>query len=103
MLAWQRTMRGRWMPTHDELAQFLREFNKLTEAEQDAFIDAMKQMVADLRTRRGFRPRLREKGVQGHPGVYEMTWASDGRATFHYGAERRPGEPHIVWRRIGGH
>jgi hypothetical protein len=34
---------------------------------------------------------------------YEMSWPGDGRATFHYGPEQRPGEPHIVWRRIGGH
>jgi hypothetical protein len=91
------------MPTHDEFAQFLREFNKLSEAQQDAFIDAMKQMVADLRAGRPFRRSLRIKGVQGHPGVFEMTWAGDGRATFHYGPEQRAGEPHVVWRRIGGH
>jgi hypothetical protein len=41
--------------------------------------------------------------VQGHPDVYEMTREPDSRATFHYGGERIPGEPHIVWRRIGGH
>ena len=48
-----------------------------------------------------FHPRLRVKGVQGHAGVWEMTWAEDGRATFHYGDEVRAGDPHIVWRRIG--
>jgi hypothetical protein len=31
-----------------------------------------------------------------------MSWAGDGRATFEHGTEHRPGEPHIVWRRIGG-
>jgi hypothetical protein len=36
------------MPTHDEMAQFLREFVKLGDVEQDLFIDAMKMMVADL-------------------------------------------------------
>jgi hypothetical protein len=41
--------------------------------------------------------------VQGHAGVWEMTWAPDGRATFHYGDEIRPGDPHIIWRRIGTH
>ncbi len=46
------------MPTHEELAQFLREFAKLTEAEQDRFIDAMKQMVSDLRAGRPFRAGL---------------------------------------------
>lgn len=36
-------------------------------------------------------------------GVYELTWAPDGRATFEYGPEQRPGEPHIIWRRTGTH
>lgn len=84
------------MPTHAEFAQFLREFSKLTEAEQDAFIDAMKLMVVDLIAGRRFRPNLRIKGVQGHPGIFEMTWAADGRATFEYGVEVRPGDPHIT-------
>jgi hypothetical protein len=26
-----------------------------------------------------------------------------GRATFEYAAEVRPGEPHVIWRRIGTH
>jgi hypothetical protein len=42
------------MPTHHELAQFLREFAKLSESQQDRFIYAMKQMVADLRAGRPF-------------------------------------------------
>jgi hypothetical protein len=33
----------------------------------------------------------------------EMTWAPDGRATFHFGQEEHPGDQHITWRRIGGH
>ncbi len=91
------------MPTHDEFVRFLREYDKLTQTQQDAFIDAMKLMVEDLRAGGSFRPSLRVKRVQGHPRILEMTWASDGRATFEYGAEVRPGEPHIVWHRIGGH
>jgi len=91
------------MPTHEEFSQFLHEFAKLSEDEQDQFILAMKHMVEDMRDGRGFRPGLRIKGVQGHPGVFEMTWAPNGRATFTYGAERIPGEAHIVWRRIGGY
>ena len=50
-----------------------------------------------------FRPRLRVKGVQGAPGVFEMTWADDGRATWQYGDPVVEGEPHVIWRRIGGH
>lgn len=61
-------------------------------------------MVEDMKNRRPFRPGLRVKCVQGHPGVFEMTWdMPDGRATFAYGPERMPGEAHIIWRRIGGH
>jgi hypothetical protein len=91
------------MPTHDEFAQFVREFTALTPAQPKQFIKAMKQMVADLRAGTGFRPSLRVKGVQGHPRIFEMTWAGNGRATFEYGPEQKPGEPHIIWRRIGGH
>ncbi len=43
------------------------------------------------------------KSVQGTPGIFEMTWAEDGRATFQYGDERVVGEPHVIWRRIGSH
>ena len=91
------------MPTHEELAQFLRDFANLTPQEQTRFLAAVRKLVEDWRTRREFRPSLRIKGVQGHAGIFEMTWAGDGRATFQYGPERRPGEPHIIWRRIGGH
>jgi hypothetical protein len=50
-----------------------------------------------------FRPGLRVKGVTAHPGVFEMTWAPDGRATLSYGPERIPGSAHVIWRRIGTH
>jgi hypothetical protein len=57
----------------------------------------------DLHARRLFRASLRVKRVQGHTGIFEMTWSGDGRATFEYGTEQIPGEPHIIWRRISGH
>lgn len=60
-------------------------------------------MTEDLNAGQGFRRGLRIKGVQGHASVYEMTWAGDGRATFHYGKPQRDSEVHIVWRRIGTH
>ena len=50
------------------------------------------------------RKGLRVKRIRGAAGeIWEMTWAPDGRATFQYGKERIPGEPHIIWRRIGTH
>jgi hypothetical protein len=45
----------------------------------------------------GFRKGLRIKGVRGAQGMFEMTWGPDGRATFTYGPEVHPGDPHIVW------
>jgi len=91
------------MPTHDEWAVFLREWAKLLPGQQTLFLAAIDEMVEDLRAHTAFRPSLRVKAVRGHAGVFEMTWAPDGRATFHYGAQKRPGEAHIVWRRIGDH
>jgi hypothetical protein len=59
--------------------------------------------VADME-RGQFRPGLRVKRVHVAPaGVFEMTWAPDGRATWEYGDEQRPDTPHVVWRRVGGH
>jgi hypothetical protein len=60
--------------------------------------------VAGLRERPPrFAAALRVKGVQGHPGVYELSFGDGGRATFEYGHEVRSGEPHVIWRRIGDH
>jgi hypothetical protein len=41
--------------------------------------------------------------MQGHPGIWEMSWAPDGRATFEYGDEVHAGQAHIIWRRVGTH
>jgi hypothetical protein len=61
-------------------------------------------MVEDLKARRPYRKSLRVKAVASHPGVWEMTWSwPDGRVTFSYGPEVKPGERHVVWRRVGGH
>jgi hypothetical protein len=92
------------MPTREVLASFWRDWERLTPQQQRAFRQAVAQFIADLAgDDQGFRPRLRVKRVQGHPRVWEMTWAPDGRATFEYGDEVLPGESHIVWRRIGTH
>ena len=41
--------------------------------------------------------------MQGVDGIFEMSWADDGRATWQYGPEVMEGQPRIIWRRIGGH
>lgn len=90
-------------PAYERLTPFDRDFLALTPGQQQRFLAAVAEFVADLRAGRGFRPGLRAKRVQGIDRVWEMTFAPDGRATWEYGAEVRPGEPHIVWRRVGTH
>jgi hypothetical protein len=89
------------MPTYDVLASFWRDWRGLTPQQQRAFMRTVGEFIADLRAGT-FRPALRVKRMQGYPGVWEMTWAADGRATFEYGEEIQ-GEPHVIWRRIGSH
>jgi len=90
------------VPTYDALPRFFRDLKSLRSAELTAFYRAVRLLADGVDSRR-FDPSLRVKRVQGSPGVWEMTWAPDGRATFHYGEEVRPGKAHIVWRRIGTH
>lgn len=90
------------MPTFGWLARFRVDFDALTAAQQAAFLAAVAQFVEDLRGG-GFRKGLRVKGVRGAPGVFEMTSADNGRATFQYGEPIVNTEPHIIWRRVGTH
>lgn len=90
------------MPTFAQTDRFRRDFAKLTAAQKAAFRAAARKFAADLPSG-SFRPGLRVKGVQGAEGVFEMTWADDGRATFEHGPAVREGETDIVWRRIGTH
>jgi hypothetical protein len=91
------------MPTFDLTDIFRKDLASLDQLDRQRFERAVKSFVADLKAKHGFRAGLRVKGVQGAPGVFEMTWAPDGRATFEYGEELRSGEPHVVWRRVGTH
>src|SRR5215207_5014743 len=91
------------MPTYRVLPRFKNDFKRLSADEQERFREAVNKFIDDLRRGRGFRPSLRVKGVQGAPRIYEMTWAPDGRATFHYGEPIQEGEVHVVWRRVGTH
>jgi hypothetical protein len=87
------------MPTRERTARFDRDWATLTPEERERFRVAARHFADDLRVGR-FRPGLRVKGVRGAPGVLEMTWAPDGRATFQYGPGGAHGA-HVVWRRVG--
>jgi len=91
------------VPTFAWLARFRADFDRLTPDQQSAFLAAVTEFVDDLRAGGGFRAGLRVKGIRGAPGIFEMTWAPDGRATFQDGGPAAPGEAHIIWRRVGTH
>lgn len=91
------------MPTRDVLDEFRSGYKKLSPEERQMFRLAVHQFVEDLKRGQGFRGSLRVKSVKRRKGVFEMTWAPNGRATFEYGDPLTPGDTHIIWRRIGGH
>lgn len=90
------------MATFETLPHFEASWLKLTHEQQAVFRAVMLEAFEpDLMTpNRAFRHRLRVRSVLGHPGLFEMTWSHAGRATFSYGAEREPGQPHVVWQEI---
>jgi hypothetical protein len=88
------------VPTFLVLPRFRREYAKLTPEQAAAFRAALAVFLEGLASGT-FHPGLRIHRIEGTLGVWSLTWAPDGRATFEYGQQVRPGEPHIVWRRIG--
>ncbi|WP_198667478.1 hypothetical protein [Glycomyces dulcitolivorans] len=90
-------------PTFDRTEKFKRDQAKLDADQRARLRKSVKDFVEDLKEGRQPRPGLRVKGLQGHDGIYELTWAPDGRATWAYGEEVVEGEVHVVWRRVGTH
>jgi hypothetical protein len=74
------------MPTFETLPRFEKDWKKLTSQQQALFRKVvLEAFVPDLMAQdRPFRPGLRVNGMAAHPGVFEMTWDNDGRATFSY-------------------
>jgi hypothetical protein len=92
------------VPTFERLARFDREFRRLSREQQRAFLAMLPVFIAALKENPpSFPPALRVHRVQGAIGVWEITFAPDGRATFEYGPEVLAHEPHVVWRRVGSH
>lgn len=92
------------MPTYAPRPRFLREYERLTPAEQKAFRHAVGRFIADLRaggTR--FHPSLRVHRIDSQRGVWSLSFGPDLRATFSYGPAQRENDPHVIWRRIGKH
>jgi hypothetical protein len=90
------------MPTWDQTDVFRRDLAAISPSRRAAFAVAVTPFVHDLGSVE-FRKGLRVKKMAGRPGIWEMTWADDGRATFSFAEPVVEGETHIVWRRIGTH
>ena len=91
------------MPTYGTTDRFAKDHAGLSTSQKAQFRVAVSKFIEDLDARRPLRKWLRVKRVKSAQGIFEMTWADDGRATFEYGDEQIDGEPHIIWRRVGTH
>jgi hypothetical protein len=89
-------------PTFDRLAQFKRDYVKLTPSQRELFRAAVKKFVAPLSTTPPGdvgQPLVRE--LREQPGFFEMRFAKETRAIYTFGTAVRRGQPHVVWCRIG--
>lgn len=89
-------------PTFERLAQFKRDYAKLTPSERELFRAAVKKFVAPLGTTppdEAGQPLVRE--LRDHPGFFEMRFGGGARAIYTFGQAVRWGQPHVVWCRIG--
>lgn len=91
------------VPTFEITRRFEKDLAALSADERWRFGQAVgERFVPDL-VRRRFRRGLRVRSVAGADGIFEMTWAPDGRATFQYGRDPVADPSHVIWRRVGGH
>jgi hypothetical protein len=91
------------MPTFQKLPRFQKDLDQLSVDDRERFKQAVARFVEDIEGGKAFRSGLRVRGIEGARGIFEMTWAPDGRATFQYGEPIREGQVHVVWRRVGTH
>lgn len=90
-------------PTFEATSEFDNKYKRLSRQEQQQFRAAVRHLVEDLKAKKGFRRALRVKGFKRATGVFEMSWAPNGRALFTIDEEVIKGETHIRWISIGGH
>jgi hypothetical protein len=91
------------VPTYERSPEFIRLHETLSPEQKPAFRATVEKFMADLKAGHRFRKGLRVKGIQAAQGLYELTWADDGRAVFSYGNSIKEGEPHIIWHAVGTH
>jgi hypothetical protein len=89
-------------PTFDRLAQFKRDYVKLTAPQRQLFRAAAKKLIAPLSTtppEEVGAPLVRE--IKDHPGFFELRFGTGTRAIYTFGRAVRPGQAHLIWCRIG--
>jgi hypothetical protein len=89
-------------PTFDRLAQFKRDYVKLTPKQRQHFRAAVKKFISPLSTTppdESEASMVRE--LKEHPGFWELRFAREVRAIYTFGASIRQGQPHVIWCRIG--
>ena len=96
------------MPTYEWTLAFDRGLRRLTSDQTERLLNALYAFIADVIAMEDgeidrFRGGLRVKGVRGSPGLFEMTWAPAGRATFMCGEPIQKGRRHVIWVRCGDH
>lgn len=89
-------------PTFDRLAQFRRDYAKLTPGQRHLFHAAAKKLVAPLSTTPpGDIGRALVKKLEDHPGYWELWFDRDLCAVYTFGVSVRKDQPHVIWCRIG--
>jgi hypothetical protein len=80
------------VPHYSTTPRFRRDLKALPKALRTRFADTARDQ---------FVPEPHARPVERTSGVFEMTFAPGGRATWQYGPELEPGVPHVIWRRVG--
>jgi hypothetical protein len=89
-------------PTFDRLAQFKRDYARLAPQHRELFRAAIEKFVSPLSPRApggAIGPLVRE--LEEHPGFFELQFDTGARAVYTFGRAVRPGQPHVIWCRIG--
>jgi hypothetical protein len=90
-------------PTFNRLAQFKRDYAKLTLPQRELFREAAKRFIAPLTTTHpGVLGEPSVWELPDHPGFFELPLDRDLHAVFTFGRAVRQSEPHVIWCRIGG-
>jgi hypothetical protein len=89
-------------PTFDRLAQFKRDYAKLSPSQRQSFRAAVKKFVAPLSTTPQVDPgEPLVQALADHPGFFELRFGVDARAIYTFGQAVRHGQPHVIWCRVG--